>query len=93
MQQKEQALPRLEVIKSSKEELTVSPSDSTSNPINELFDRFANILFETWKETGFGHLEIDSERIKHNKIGVTLKGSIHYRFVFSDEDVKRWTSK
>lgn len=70
----------------------MSPLHNSTDPIEELFNRAASILLETWKETGFGHLEIDSERTKQNKIGVTIKGSTYYRFVFSEDDVERWIS-
>lgn len=71
----------------------MSPDASTTTTIDEFFNRFKDTLLQTsWKETGFGHIEIDSERIKHDKIQVILRGSTHYRYVISDKDVEKWTS-
>ena len=64
---------------------SLSPSE-----IPDVFARIAHILLETWTETGFGHLEIESERIKSDKIRVIVKGSTYYRFVLSDQDVETW---
>ena len=61
--------------------------------INDFFQRFESILLQTWKETGFGHLEIDSERIRQDKIQVIIRGSTHYRYVVSDEEVGKWPSQ
>jgi hypothetical protein len=66
---------------------SIPPSPSE---IPDVFDRIAQILSETWTETGFGHLEIESERIKSDKIRVIVKGSTYYRFVLSEQDVKTW---
>lgn len=62
-------------------------SDSS---VDELFQSLEKILFQTWQETGFGHVEIDSERINQNKIRVIIRGSTHYRFVISNEDLEKW---
>lgn len=61
--------------------------------MTELFGRIEEILLQTWQETGFGHLEVDSERIKNDKIRVTIRGSTHYRYVISDEEVEQWLDK
>lgn len=71
----------------------MSPDASTPTTIDQFFNRFKDTLIQTWKETGFGHVEIDSERIKHDKIQVILRGSTHYRYVISDKDVEQWASK
>ncbi len=93
MQQKESTLPKLEVIRRFSDRSIMSLPHSTPDSINELFDRIATILLETWKETGFGYLGIETERTKQNKIGVIVKGSTHYRFVFTDEEIEKWISK
>lgn len=62
----------------------------TPNPIKEFMDHLERTLLETWQETGFGHLEIDSEKISNNKIRVILRGSTHYRYVISDDNLKTW---
>ncbi|MFW6296366.1 MAG: hypothetical protein ACOC04_04165 [Halothece sp.] len=59
---------------------------------HDLFQRCKHILLETWKETGFGHIEIESERISKDKIRVILRGSTHYRFVITQDEVEQWTS-
>jgi len=79
-------------IATSVEESIMSSQPNAPN-INDFFKRFESILLQTWKETGFGHLEIDSERIKQDKIQVILRGSTHYRYVISDEEVGKWLSK
>lgn len=66
---------------------SIPPSPSE---IPDVFYRIAHILSETWTETGFGHLEIESERIKPDKIRVIVKGSTYYRFVLSDQEIKTW---
>ena len=58
--------------------------------IDKLLIQLLVILFESWRETGFGHLEIESQRIRHDRIAVTILGATHYRYVFNDEDVERW---
>ena len=65
-----------------------TPSDSATQ-IDQLLNQVRKILLETWSETGFGHLEIDSERIKQNKVAVILKGSTFYRYVIHQEDVEQ----
>ncbi len=68
-----------------------SPS-SVPIPIKDLFDRIQDTLSQTWQETGFGHLAIESEKIKADKIRVIVRGSTHYCYVISDEDIKQWKS-
>ena len=60
------------------------------NEIDSLVYHLSKILAHSWKETGFGRIEIRSERIKHNRIAVTILGYTHYRYIFSDEDVQEW---
>ncbi|AFZ11544.1 hypothetical protein Cri9333_0599 [Crinalium epipsammum PCC 9333] len=61
--------------------------DRVSISIDEVFTRIKNTLLHTWSETGFGQISIESERIKANKIRVIVRGSTHYCYVISDEDV------
>ena len=72
-----------------------SAPESRENPINKVLNRVEKILSETWKETGFGQVTIESERAQKGKgkIQVTVKGSIYYRHHITDEDVKEWNSK
>jgi hypothetical protein len=73
-------------------ELIMSLLTNSSNPINDFYQNLERILSHTWEETGFGHIEIDCERIKQDKISITLRGSTHYRYVFSVEDLEKWLS-
>lgn len=74
---------------------TSSAPESRENPINQVFGKIEDILYETWKETGFGKVTIESERREHGKgkIQVTVKGSTFYRYHISEEDVREWNSK
>ena len=63
------------------------------NEIDNLVDCLLGIMTHSWQETGFGRIEIQSERVKHNRIAVTILGYTHYRYVFSDEDVQKWCDK
>ena len=71
----------------------MSPDASTLTAIDEFFERCKTTLLQTWKETGFGHIEIDSERVNPTKIRVILRGSTHYRYVFTDAEVEEWNSR
>lgn len=68
---------------------TPSTSPDSATQIDQLLNQVRKILLETWSETGFGHLEIDSERIKQDKVAVILKGSTFYRYVICQEDVEQ----
>ncbi|MEG4304017.1 hypothetical protein [Microcoleus sp. D3_18a_C4] len=72
-----------------------SAPESKDNPINQVLDRIEDILYETWKETGFGKVTIESERAERGKgkIQVIVKGSTYYRYHISEEDVREWNSK
>ncbi|WP_293246604.1 MULTISPECIES: hypothetical protein [unclassified Microcoleus] len=70
-----------------------SAPESRENPIDRVFDKIEDILSETWEETGFGKVTIESEREKKNLIRVTVKGSTHYRYLIADEDVEEWKSR
>ena len=67
----------------------MSTYQDASEPINELFEQVKTILLQTWTETGFGHIEIDSERIRQDKVAVTLKGSTYYRYVIRQTDIEQ----
>ncbi len=58
-----------------------------SDQIDDVFNKFQAILMETWEETGFGHLEIDSTKIGKDKIQVIIKSGIFYKYVINLEDV------
>jgi hypothetical protein len=63
---------------------------SQANEVDKMVTRLLVILLSCWHETGFGHVEIKSERIKRDLIAVTIMGSTHYRFVISKEDLRNW---
>jgi hypothetical protein len=64
--------------------------DSKQTNIDEVFARIQDLLLETWEETGFGCLSIESDRPRTEKIRIVIKGGTHYRYVITDEDVRRW---
>ncbi|EHC08719.1 hypothetical protein [Fischerella thermalis] len=67
------------------------PKESNElNEVDKLLVQLLVILIGSWQETGFGRIEIQSEKIKHDRIAVTILGSTHYRYVISDEDLKKW---
>lgn len=72
-----------------------SGSESKENPINKVLNQVEKILCETWTETGFGKVTIESERGERGKgkIQVTVKGSTYYRYHISEEDILNWHSK
>ena len=47
------------------------PDASTLTAIDEFFERCKTTLLETWKERGFGHIEIDSERVNQITLPIT----------------------
>lgn len=63
---------------------------SDANEVDKIVTRLLVILLNCWHETGFGHIEIKSERIKRDRIAVTIMGSTHYRYVISKEDLQNW---
>ncbi|NJK70069.1 MAG: hypothetical protein HC941_29405 [Microcoleus sp. SU_5_3] len=60
--------------------------------IEDVMSCVESILGDTWQKTGFGCLEIESERVKNGKIRVVVKGSTYYRYVITDAEVKKWLS-
>jgi hypothetical protein len=72
-----------------------SALESRENPINQVLNQVEKILCETWEETGFGKVTIESERAERGKgkIQVIVKGSTYYRYHISEEDVREWNSK
>ncbi|MBD2547473.1 hypothetical protein [Planktothricoides raciborskii] len=64
--------------------------DSKQTNIDEVFARIQDLLLETWEETGFGCLSIESDRPKNEKIRIVIKGGTHYRYVITDEEVRTW---
>jgi len=65
------------------------PPHSQAVSINEIFAQLTSILIDTWVETGYGQLVIDSQRINQNKILVVIRGATHYRYIISDEEIKQ----
>lgn len=57
--------------------------------IDELFDCFEEELLPCWSTTGFGQITIESERIEGGKIRVIIKGSTHYRFVITEQEIQQ----
>lgn len=70
----------------------LSEFDNTPTNINEILDRIESLLLQTWQETGFGCLTIESDRPKDKKIRIIIKGGTHYRYVITDEEVRRWVT-
>ncbi|MEG4497846.1 hypothetical protein QUB05_17755 [Microcoleus sp. F10-C6] len=72
-----------------------SAPENRENQINKVLNRVEKILCETWAETGFGKVTIESEKAERGKgkIHVTVKGSTFYRYHISEEDVREWNSK
>lgn len=66
-----------------------TPHRYHDDPIEELINQIKAKLYEIWRTTGYGHLEIDSERISKSKIRVILRSGTHIRFVVSDEDLNK----
>ncbi|MEG4508295.1 hypothetical protein QUA81_32480 [Microcoleus sp. F6_B4] len=73
--------------------MTSAPETPPPNTPDEIFSCLERLLLETWKESGYGHLEIDTERLNAKKIQVFVRGSTHYRYIISDQGVNNWTSK
>ncbi|WP_354635718.1 hypothetical protein [Planktothricoides raciborskii] len=72
--------------------MMLSETDNTTTSIKEVFARIEDLLLETWQETGFGCLSIESDRPKNEKIRIVIKGGTHYRYVITDEEVSSWIS-
>jgi len=68
-------------------------SDSPPISIQKVRACIKTLLLETWQETGFGKLTVESERESKNIIRITVKGSTYYRFFVSDEDVSNLVSR
>lgn len=66
------------------------PTSDSNKPvtISALFSHIEEILLRTWCETGHGQLTIESQRIRQDKIRVTLRGSTHYVYFINDDAVK-----
>ncbi|MEK0183143.1 MULTISPECIES: hypothetical protein [Microcoleus] len=82
----------------SKSNQKVKPNMSSSHnvkrhTVKQVFDQVEKILEETWQETGFGKVTIESEREKSNVIRVIVKGSTYYKFFIDDEEVSKWSSR
>ncbi len=56
--------------------------------INKIIERVQQLLMQTWNETGYGSLIIDSERIQGNKIRVIVRGGIFYRYIIAAPEPK-----
>ncbi|BAY19978.1 hypothetical protein NIES21_58480 (plasmid) [Anabaenopsis circularis NIES-21] len=63
---------------------------SEANEVDRILTRLLVILITCWHETGFGHVEVKSERIKRGQIAVTIMGSTHYRYVINNDDLQNW---
>jgi len=70
--------------------LMSSEPDMIPTQVDEVFARIQDLLLETWQETGFGCLSIESDRPKNGKIRIIIKGGTHYRYVITDEEVRQW---
>jgi hypothetical protein len=63
---------------------------SEANEVDRIVTRLLVILLTCWHDTGFGHIQVKSERIKRGQIVVTIMGSTHYRYVINNEDLQNW---
>ena len=57
------------------------------NSVSEVIQQIRHLLLSAWCETGYGQIIVDSERINQKRICVTVRGSTHYRFVVSNEEI------
>ncbi len=64
-------------------------SNSTTGSIDDFFQRFEKIMLQAWSETGFGHIEVNSERFREDKIRVIIRGSTSYSYVITNEEVEK----
>ncbi|MEQ9553790.1 MAG: hypothetical protein RIM23_29725 [Coleofasciculus sp. G3-WIS-01] len=64
-------------------------SHSTTPNIDEFLQRLETILLQAWSETGFGRIEVSSERFKEDKIRVIIQGSTSYRYVITNQEVEQ----
>ncbi|HAG79804.1 MAG TPA: hypothetical protein DCL61_01255 [Cyanobacteria bacterium UBA12227] len=64
-------------------------SNSTTGSIDDFFQRFEKIMLQAWSETGFGHIEVNSERFREDKIRVIIRGSTSYCYVITNEEVEK----
>lgn len=60
---------------------------------SEFVNQLENLLLQIWQETGYGHLIVNSQRSRKDKISLTLQGAPSYRFFLPEDQVKYWTSK
>ncbi|NJK99426.1 MAG: hypothetical protein HC910_02250 [Spirulinaceae cyanobacterium SM2_1_0] len=65
-------------------------SHQATGEVDRLFQQLRTLLLQTWQETGYGKLEIESERTNQNRIRVVLKAGTYYAYVLREEDVKDW---
>jgi|GEM_PF-2274432 len=57
--------------------------------ITTLFSHIHYLLLQSWNETGYGQIIIDSQRGRRGKIQVIIRGSTHYSCTITDEDVQQ----
>jgi hypothetical protein len=63
--------------------------ESTETSVSRVFAKIESLLTQAWQETGYGSLTIESEKISPTKIKVIIRGSTHYRYVISRDDVQQ----
>jgi hypothetical protein len=68
--------------------MSIEP-ESIETSVSRLFAKIESLLAQTLQETGCGSLTIESEKISSTKIKVTIRGSTHYRYIISSEDINR----
>lgn len=49
-----------------------------------------HLLLQIWQQTGYGCVDFNSERRRHDQIAVTVQGTISHRYTLSDEQVHGW---
>lgn len=63
-----------------------------TSPYVSIYDLLAHVedtLFQIWKETGFGHIELDSSKIGQDATQVIFRSSTHHYYTFRNQDVSQ----
>ncbi len=57
--------------------------------VERLFQKLQALLLQTWQDTGYGKIEVESTRIGDTKIRVVLKAGTYYCYTLRQEEVGR----
>jgi len=69
--------------------MSLNPNAESETKIATLFSHIHYLLLQAWCETGYGQVTIDSQRGRRGKIQVIIRGSTHYSYTISDDDVQQ----